>query len=329
MVIGEGSELCRPRKRADRWQHVENVETVVRQFTAKPIARPATVVTGVWVVQPCAMGGKQKSTVGAEQTPAFAQIRVQVPDVLKHLEGNDAVGGTGRQRNGMPFLEHEIHAFARFKVAGQVCFATRLDQRPVRRVTCAEVHDRPVSGLEVSAFCKKLDGLLDASLQATQRIGIVARARCVESVVHRRRASGRVEWCVHIWRDRRWLRFVLVGGTCFLANLVVLYVGTDVLGWHYLVSMAASIAVANSLGWLLNRGWTFRSTNVRRLPEFARYLAVNLAATVVSLALMALLVSGLGVHYLLASALLAAVFMVINFIAHRDWSFAPRDQTRS
>jgi putative flippase GtrA len=131
------------------------------------------------------------------------------------------------------------------------------------------------------------------------------------------------------FEDRRWWRFLAVGGLCFLANLLVLYVGTELAGLHYLVSMLISILVANTLGWALNRQWTFASTSTDWLPEYTRYLAVNLSSFFVSLGLMALLVSGAGIHYLLASAGIAVVLTAFNFIAHRGWSFAGSDQSGS
>lgn len=127
----------------------------------------------------------------------------------------------------------------------------------------------------------------------------------------------------------RWWRFLVVGGLCFLVNLFVLYVGTERIGLHYLVSMVISILIANTLGWVLNRKWTFGSTSIDWLAEYSRYLAVNLSSFLVSLVLMAVLVSGAGVHYLLASGGIAVVLTAFNFIAHRGWSFAGSDQPDS
>lgn len=126
------------------------------------------------------------------------------------------------------------------------------------------------------------------------------------------------------FNDPRWRRFLAVGALCFLVNGLVLYVGTDLAGLHYLVSMLISIFIANTLGWALNRRWTFGSTSQDCLAEYARYLVVNLSGFLFSLLLMALLVSGLGLHYLVASAAMALVLAAFNFIAHRGWSFADK-----
>lgn len=124
------------------------------------------------------------------------------------------------------------------------------------------------------------------------------------------------------FRDTRWWRFLAVGGLCFFVNVLVLYVGTELAGLHYLVSMLISIFIANTLGWALNRQWTFASTSTDWFAEYTRYLAVNLSSFIFSLVLMAVLVSGAGVHYLVASGGMAVVLAAFNFIAHRGWSFA-------
>lgn len=124
-------------------------------------------------------------------------------------------------------------------------------------------------------------------------------------------------------RDKVFVRFVVVGGLCFSTNLGVLYVGTDIFRWHYLASMLASILIANSLGWFLNRRCTFSGSRFSWWVEYLRYMSVSLSSMVISLLLMILCVSVLGWHYLLSSAAIALAMLVINFVAHRDWSFSP------
>ncbi|RYG64918.1 GtrA family protein [bacterium] len=120
------------------------------------------------------------------------------------------------------------------------------------------------------------------------------------------------------------IRFLCVGGTCFAVNLGVLYLVTEFLGAHYLVAMAVSIVVANSLGFILNRNWTFESRSASIWRELVRYFTVNLGQSALNLALMAFFVSVLGVHYLVASAGIAIVLTGANFLLHKNWSFNSR-----
>jgi putative flippase GtrA len=82
--------------------------------------------------------------------------------------------------------------------------------------------------------------------------------------------------------------------------------------------------IANFVGWLLNRAWTFGVAHPRSRQEFLRYLAVNLAGFAVTLVAVHFLVSRAGLHYLWASGCVAAGMTLINFIAHRHISFRLR-----
>lgn len=121
----------------------------------------------------------------------------------------------------------------------------------------------------------------------------------------------------------QFLRFGVVGGLCFACGLLLVYVLTDLLQWHYLASTPVALVIVNLVGWALNRSWTFRVGRQRSLREFTRYLLVNLAAMAITTAAMALAVSVLGLHYLLACALVAGGMTIVNFVAHRLWSLAP------
>ncbi len=127
---------------------------------------------------------------------------------------------------------------------------------------------------------------------------------------------------------QQFLRFGLVGGLCYLTGLGVLYLGTDVAGWHYLASMCLALLIANFLGWALNRKWTFASRSPELLNELARYYGVNLSSHVVTLGLMALLVGFLGWNHLVASAVIAIGLMCVNYFLHRDFSFAGSSRER-
>ena len=128
----------------------------------------------------------------------------------------------------------------------------------------------------------------------------------------------------------KFLRFALVGGACFLLNLVVLYVGTDVLGWHYLFSMCISIGVVTVTGWWLNRRFTFASNDAKLIAEASRYSLGSLATMALALLMMYILVSIFHIHYLLASILLAISMTLLNFLLHSRWSFqGGSDSTRS
>lgn len=116
-------------------------------------------------------------------------------------------------------------------------------------------------------------------------------------------------------------RFVVVGGVCFLTSFASLYLFTDIAGFHYAISMCITVVLVNFLGWLLNRLWTFKSSSIHTRAEILRYFVVNFFAFGVTLAVAAVLISGFGIHYLVANAIVAILMMLVNFLAHKNWSF--------
>lgn len=117
------------------------------------------------------------------------------------------------------------------------------------------------------------------------------------------------------------VRFVVVGGLCYLLGLALLYFFTEQLGLHYLVSLVIAMFILSTIGWAMNRTWTFQSADPQWLAEAKRYLAANISIWLITFALMALLVSGIGINYLQASAVVAAFMAIVNFLLHRHWSF--------
>ncbi len=118
----------------------------------------------------------------------------------------------------------------------------------------------------------------------------------------------------------QFLRFGVVGLLCFIVGLASVYLLTDRLHLHYLLSMAISLMLLNSIGWLLNRHWTFGLRARRSWTELSRYLLVCCSGFALTLSLLELLVSVLGLHYLVASTCVALLMAVINFTVHRLWS---------
>lgn len=119
-------------------------------------------------------------------------------------------------------------------------------------------------------------------------------------------------------------RFVCVGAASFALSLSVLWLGTGVLGAHYLASTLFSLVFVGALSFGFQRRWVFASQRADWKRELGRFYVVNSGAFALNLALMALLVSGFGVPYLWASAIVGIALTAFNFLLHRNWSFSRR-----
>ena len=127
-------------------------------------------------------------------------------------------------------------------------------------------------------------------------------------------------------RERgNWLqlvKFVVVGGSGYVANLLVFTLGVTVLDLHHLVaaSLAFVVAVSNNFWW--NRFWTFRARAGHAGGQAARYFTVSIVAFVIAATLLELLVTGIGLQKVLAQAVSVAAATPFNFLGNKMWSFA-------
>lgn len=122
----------------------------------------------------------------------------------------------------------------------------------------------------------------------------------------------------------KFLTYALIGASCTLLNLAVLWLLTSVLGLHYLVSATISFFTLTPVGFWLQKLVTFRTPRAAAGFEWPRYFATMGSSLAANLALMYLLVSLLGLWYLGASIVVTLSLLVTNYLINDRWSFARR-----
>ena len=126
-------------------------------------------------------------------------------------------------------------------------------------------------------------------------------------------------------RTHNWfqlIRFAVVGASGYVVNLATYTVCLHAFGVHYLAAgtVAFLVAVTNNFFW--NRHWTFDARDGHAGFQAARFFAVSVAAFLVSLAMLELLVGGLGVQKVLAQAIAIVTATPLNFVGNKLWSFS-------
>jgi dolichol-phosphate mannosyltransferase len=125
-------------------------------------------------------------------------------------------------------------------------------------------------------------------------------------------------------RPHNWLqliRFATVGATGYVVNLAVFAFSLHVIGVDYRVSAVLAYVVSVLNNFLLNRHWTFRARQGHAMHQGLRFFAVSLVTFGFSYLVLLTLVSGAGLHKVLAQAISVAVGMPLNFIGQKLWSF--------
>jgi putative flippase GtrA len=116
------------------------------------------------------------------------------------------------------------------------------------------------------------------------------------------------------------VRFLAVGGSGYVVNLVVFSLLVHGLGVHYLAAGIGAFVVAWCNNFVLNKYWTFRRHGLSWIAQGARYLAVSLVALGLNLVLLHFLVLG-GLAEVPAQAIAIAAVTPVNFLLNRRWSF--------
>jgi putative flippase GtrA len=128
-------------------------------------------------------------------------------------------------------------------------------------------------------------------------------------------------------RQTTFLRYIVVGVLGTGIDLGSLYFLTRLSGidprksWLFpcFVTIAFLLAVVNN--YILNRLWTFGSRGSKVSTEFIRFFLVSLGGLALTQGLMWVMVSLLGVWYLLAKALTSLMVLIWNFGLNKFWTF--------
>jgi putative flippase GtrA len=125
-------------------------------------------------------------------------------------------------------------------------------------------------------------------------------------------------------RPHNWFqlgRFVAVGASGYVVNLVVFALCVHVLAIDYKIAAVVSfvVSVLNNFWW--NRHWTFGAREAHPVHQGARFFAVSLVAFGFSYVILVSLVDGAGVAKVVAQAISIAAATPLSFIGQKLWSF--------
>lgn len=121
------------------------------------------------------------------------------------------------------------------------------------------------------------------------------------------------------------LKFLLVGLFCTLQNVFWLYLLTTILKFHYLVSTIILMITVNSLGFCLNKRYTFKTYKTRTIKsvfkELIKYHTVMLSSSLIVLGLMYVFVDIFRIWYIMSNLVISIGMSVYNFLIHKRWTF--------
>ena len=117
---------------------------------------------------------------------------------------------------------------------------------------------------------------------------------------------------------REFGRYIFVGAFAFACDASTLYVLTEFLRVHYLISAAAGFGLGLIVNYLLSRSWVFARRTLTNAPmELAIFSAIGIAGLGLNEAILWTFSEKLGIHYLFAKGVSGGVVLMWNFGARK------------
>lgn len=114
------------------------------------------------------------------------------------------------------------------------------------------------------------------------------------------------------------VRFGFVGGTAFLIDAGILFVLTNYLGIHYLISGTISFVVSVIYNYILSIIWVFDANKERnKIQEVGVFIGLSVIGLGINQLCMWLFVDMVHIYYMLAKIIATAIVMVYNFITRK------------
>lgn len=128
-----------------------------------------------------------------------------------------------------------------------------------------------------------------------------------------------------VWTRMKFLRFLLVGATGLAVNSAALAAFRELAGTEVVLAALAATQFSTLWNFALTEVWVFgrRDTASPRAARFAVYWAINNLAFVVRGPLLAVLVSAVGMHYLISNLISIFVLTLARYFVADRWIWRP------
>ncbi len=120
----------------------------------------------------------------------------------------------------------------------------------------------------------------------------------------------------------KFLKFGLVGFSGLFVDFGTTFFFKEILKVQKYLSNAIGMLVAATTNYILNRIWTFKSTNPDIAVEYSEFVIISLLGLGINTLIIWLLIKKSKMNFYIAKAIAIAVVMVWNFVANLLITFA-------
>lgn len=115
------------------------------------------------------------------------------------------------------------------------------------------------------------------------------------------------------------IRHATVGAACAVLNIIIIYVGTEILHIYYVFAMFLTCFITIPIAYLLHRRVSFQVSVGPNLSEFSRFLSQQLVQFLVGLTLLSIGVEKLGLNPTFAMVVVTLLLWVFGLTS--QWRF--------
>lgn len=121
------------------------------------------------------------------------------------------------------------------------------------------------------------------------------------------------------------IRYFVSGGVAFVVDASLLYLLTEWLGFHYLLSTVISYSVGLVITYLFSILWVFDNRSVEnKVVEFSVFASIGVMGLGLTSLFMWLFTSKCGFHYIVSKIITTVIVFVWNFVAKKLLLFRKR-----
>ena len=114
------------------------------------------------------------------------------------------------------------------------------------------------------------------------------------------------------------IKFGFVGGTSFLIDAGILFLLTEFVGVHYLISGAISFTASVIYNYILSIKWVFDAKeDVNKVQELAVFIGLSVIGLSLNQLFMWLFVDIFHIYYMFSKIIATAIVMVYNFVTRK------------
>lgn len=121
------------------------------------------------------------------------------------------------------------------------------------------------------------------------------------------------------------LRYLLIGGSCALGDMLLLYTFVEFFHIWYLYASIISWVITSILSFLGQKHFTFKNTSKKYQIQFPIFILVAIVGLGLNSLCLFFLVSILKIWYMFANIITKFIVLIWNFLAHKYITFKTKN----